>query len=240
MDYEVNSETTYYYWLQAMEFNGSTTNHGPVSVYVGSTLPVELSSFAATLTAYRYVNISWVTELETNLAGFQIFRNTDTNMNTATPISLLIEANNTSTTQSYSYIDTEIPNEGATYYYWLRVVYLNGSDSFHGPTSIIVEPVSNDDETQTPALQVLNLYPNPFSTHLNIEYSLKNASPVEVQIYNLKGQRIRSWNAIHQTGKNSLEWDGRDSTGKQTSSGIYLLRISTPDKQISTKLLKLQ
>jgi hypothetical protein len=198
------------------------------------------SAFTATVNASNQVELNWTTESETNLAGFRLSRSTTPEIAAAVAISGIIDATNTSSPQNYSYLDTEIAAEGGNFYYWLEAIYLDGYSSFHGPTNVLVNPTANEDETQSPALQVVQLYPNPFAQSMSIEYNLKRSSPVEIQIYNLKGQCVKTWRGIHPSGRNSFQWDGRDDSSKATSSGVYMLRISTPTMKETNKLLKLQ
>ncbi|MCK9309310.1 MAG: endonuclease [Candidatus Cloacimonetes bacterium] len=228
-----------YYRVRAFLGSGYSPYSNVIHAYL-TPLPLEISLFETTLTEQRSVNIRWVTEYETGISGYRIYRNTNSDLNTAMLISPLIAATNTSTAQTYQFQDTDIPNEGANYCYWLKALTLDGREYFFGPSSIVVNPSSASDDTQSPALQDVKLYPNPFAASVKIEYNLKNNAAVNIQIFNLRGQCVKSWNAIHQTGKNSLEWDGRDNRGKLAGAGIYLLKISTPDKHISSKLLKLQ
>ena len=113
------------------------------------TLPVEMSSFSATLTANNYVQLNWVTQSETNLQGYYVYRCTAANLSSASIVSGLIQPTNTSSQQSYSFLDSEIYQSGQ-YYYWLYSMEMDGHGSFHGPASILVNldggnPVAVDD-----------------------------------------------------------------------------------------------
>lgn len=234
----VDSNNIVYYRVRAFLGSGYSPYSNVVTVD-WDPLELELSSFVAVLNASNEVKLVWVTESEYNLAGYYLYRNTNEELASSVVVSGLIAATNTSTQQVYTFYDTDIPAEG-TYYYWLNAVALDGASTFYGPVTIYWIPSANEDEIQSPALQVLQLYPNPFTQSVNIEYNLKQSSSVEVGIYNLKGQCVKSWKDTHPSGRNSLVWDGRDNSGKATSSGVYLLRISTPTMKETSKLLKLQ
>ncbi len=79
-------------------------------------------------------------------------------------------------------------------------------------------------ETQLPKkYSLLGNYPNPFNPSTQIEYTLPNTSEVEVEIYDLTGKLVKSFNISSQTaGINTLKWNGTNSNGKQVASGIYL------------------
>jgi hypothetical protein len=72
-----------------------------------STLPVTLSSFSAIASGVTNVKLNWITETETGVLGYKVFRNNVPNLETALLVSPLIEALNSSTQTLYSYEDTE-------------------------------------------------------------------------------------------------------------------------------------
>jgi len=103
---------------------------------VPPTVPVELSSFTAVVTG-GYVKLNWVTQTETGMLGYRVYRNNSDNQETAMMITpIMIPATNTSSTQTYTFEDMEVEN--GTYWYWLESVDYNTSN-FHGPTTVIVQ-----------------------------------------------------------------------------------------------------
>lgn len=71
-------------------------------------------------------------------------------------------------------------------------------------------------------------YPNPFNPVSNIEFSLTNDENIRISIYNVKGQLVRDIvNSKLSKGKHTIAWDGKNLYGKDMSSGIYFVRISS-------------
>ena len=71
-------------------------------------------------------------------------------------------------------------------------------------------------------------YPNPFYPKTSISYSLKNNSKVILEIYNIKGQKVKTLvNSNVNVGNHKVFWNGKDDSGKAVSSGIYLYRLKT-------------
>jgi hypothetical protein len=93
--------------------------------------------------------------------------------------------------------------------------------------NIYMIPSANDDETGaifTDAL--LGAGPNPFHGSTSLAYTLKNAGPVELGIYNIRGQLVTTLtNAQSAKGANSLTWDGKDRKGNSLASGVYFIRM---------------
>lgn len=69
--------------------------------------------------------------------------------------------------------------------------------------------------------------PNPFNPQTTLSYTLENAGPCSLAIYNLQGQCVRS--LVQETrassGRHSATWDGRDDHGSAVASGVYIVRL---------------
>ncbi|MCZ6818954.1 MAG: T9SS type A sorting domain-containing protein, partial [Calditrichaeota bacterium] len=69
-------------------------------------------------------------------------------------------------------------------------------------------------------------YPNPFNPETRIQYQLSEASAVQIKIFNLAGQLVRSFEAgLQPAGVHSVVWDSKDNLGQQVSSGVYLYQF---------------
>lgn len=129
-------EATPSYTFEDVDFGNMSTIYAVLND--NHTIPVELSSFTGLLTAEHTVRLQWTTESETNLVGYKLYRNESNDLASAIQAPMLIEATNTSTTQTYAYADSEVENH-TTYYYWLNSISLDGSSQYHGPVSVTVE-----------------------------------------------------------------------------------------------------
>ena len=79
-------------------------------------------------------------------------------------------------------------------------------------------------------------YPNPFNPATSISYQLPKSGSVQLTIYNLMGQHIRTLvNAYQPTGTYQVKWDGRDESGTHVSSGIYFYQLKAQNDFIETK-----
>ncbi len=93
---------------------------------------------------------------------------------------------------------------------------------------------SLDDRTESggeagPALSPLSLrgnYPNPFNAGTSIEFTLASWSRVDITIYNIMGQKVRTLSPGKMAvGRHSVLWDGADGHGTRVSSGPYFYRV---------------
>ncbi len=95
-----------------------------------------------------------------------------------------------------------------------------------------------DDVVAAPSLSLEANHPNPFNPSTTITFSLPSAQNVELAIYNLKGQRVKSLVKSPLTpGKHRYIWDGKDEEGRSVSSGVYLYILRSEDKAISRKMM---
>jgi hypothetical protein len=83
-------------------------------------------------------------------------------------------------------------------------------------------------------------YPNPFNPETTIPYSIHQRTNVELVIYNVLGERVRT--LAHGTmlpGHYSAIWDGRGDMGQQVGTGVYYCRLIGSDVGNSAQRLVL-
>jgi hypothetical protein len=69
-------------------------------------------------------------------------------------------------------------------------------------------------------------FPNPFNSSTVIEYRVPSASAVTVDLFDMKGNRVRTLSRGFQAaGTHRIAWDGRDDGGEGLPSGVYAYRI---------------
>ena len=104
----------------------------------------------------------------------------------------------------------------------------------------IASETTGIDDIQTITLQPTSFnlynYPNPFNPQTIINYQLPNEANVNLKIYNLLGQEVRTLvNENNIAGEHSIIWDGKDNIGKQVGSGIYFYNLTINDDYNITK-----
>ena len=81
-----------------------------------------------------------------------------------------------------------------------------------------------------------SVYPNPFNPTTAIEFTIQKGSEVELSIFNIKGQKIKTLTQNEfSEGTHSVIWNGNDELSKPVSSGIYYYKLNVNGKTEAIK-----
>ncbi|MEZ5357582.1 MAG: T9SS type A sorting domain-containing protein [Candidatus Zixiibacteriota bacterium] len=90
------------------------------------------------------------------------------------------------------------------------------------------------------AFTVAQNYPNPFNPKTMISFGLSVASDWTVEIYNIAGQKVNSFNGFSQAGPVQVEWNATDANGSSVASGIYFYKVSAGANSATMKMVLLK
>jgi len=97
-----------------------------------------------------------------------------------------------------------------------------------GTEDYLNQAVSDQSQLPPGRTVLLQNAPNPFNPSTIIHYELARAGSVRLNIYDLRGLRIRELVADTQTsGRYQVLWDGRDNHGASAGAGVYFARLET-------------
>lgn len=95
--------------------------------------------------------------------------------------------------------------------------------------------------TRPAVFELLPCFPNPFNPVTHIRFNLPQSIKVELQIYNILGQKVRSlFSGRLPSGIHEIEWNGQNDAGQSAGSGIYFVRLKAQDQQKTTKAILLR
>jgi len=79
-----------------------------------------------------------------------------------------------------------------------------------------------------PSFRLFNNYPNPFNPETNIKFEIPKSGVVEVSVYDIKGQKVKTIIREHKScGIHEVAWDGKNSNGLDVPSGIYFAKLKS-------------
>ena len=103
------------------------------------------------------------------------------------------------------------------------------------------ERLNENDKVVSQKAGLLGNYPNPFNPTTSISFVLPNNSFVNLDVYNMKGQKVRSLaGGSFTAGQHSIVWNGRDDNGSAVSSGVYFYRITTNEYTETKKMIMIK
>jgi len=92
-----------------------------------------------------------------------------------------------------------------------------------------------------PPAQYGKIYPNPFRDHTTIRLSKHGSAEARINIYNLKGQKLRTYQVKgNAKAEPEIVWDGLDDQGSECASGLYLIQIKDGTRSFAMKALRLK
>jgi len=83
-------------------------------------------------------------------------------------------------------------------------------------------------------------YPNPFNPLTTIGFSLPKVTDWRLDVYNINGKLVRSFNGSGDVGNITVQWDGTNATGNDVASGIYLYRLNATEFSQTKKMILLK
>ena len=113
-----------------------------------------------------------------------------------------------------------------------------GAQFWHLQGSIY--PVSVDDSVIEAPVQSLRCYPNPFTDRISLEVKSPTNQGLQIQIYNVKGQKVKTLQLSTQSGSGQITWNGNDDKGQPVAQGVYFARIADAEHTKITKILKIK
>ncbi|MEW5873844.1 MAG: C25 family cysteine peptidase [Candidatus Zixiibacteriota bacterium] len=144
----------------------------------------------------------------------------------------------TATLEPGEVIDLEFSIPQATDYD-LAVMRFRGKYEAFDPTRRRGGAGAAEDEAEEPVLNQNT--PNPFNATTQFSYSLPHAGDVELVVYNVLGQPVRTLvNGPNAAGVHAIEWDGRSDQGEPLATGVYLYTLKFEGALKSRKMTLLK
>jgi hypothetical protein len=113
---------------------------------------------------------------------------------------------------------------------------------YTGPNGVAGEPVNNE---QLAINKLLQNVPNPFSQRTTIKYQTNRPGMINLSIYNVTGQLVKT--LINETSpsypsprgegrEGSVTWDGRDNNNNTVTNGVYIYKLNAAGETMVKKM----
>ena len=102
-------------------------------------------------------------------------------------------------------------------------------------------PDNNDPNLIAPSAALEQNYPNPFNPTTTIKYQIKNTGHVQIEVFNVKGQKVATLvNREQSAGDYQVVWNGQNDAKKSVPSGVYFYKMKSGDYSVSKKMILLK
>jgi hypothetical protein len=107
---------------------------------------------------------------------------------------------------------------------------------------LVVSPAAGSSARLPGRLALSTGRPNPFRERTSVQLDLPRDSAVTLVVYNLQGQEVVRLldGGMLTAGSHEVVWNGRDSSGRKVSAGLYLLRLQSGESELQRKLTLLK
>jgi photosystem II stability/assembly factor-like uncharacterized protein len=167
----------------------------------------------------NYGFATWEEPLTDELTGYNVYLDDEFEIYTAN--------------LEYQFVDLV---NGNLYTAGVSSVYDDSGESEIIEVDFIYDPVGTDTNLIPLSTSLHRNYPNPFNPTTTISYSLLQEEMIDISIYNVKGEKIRTIiDEFTPVGNHKVIWNGDDESGKVVSSGVYFYKISTGSGYTSSK-----
>ncbi|GEO04554.1 hypothetical protein AAE02nite_22180 [Adhaeribacter aerolatus] len=186
-------------------------------------LPVELLYLKATKQDNNVVEVEWATAMEQNSEGFEVQVSQDAKNYRTLAFVNSKAGGNTNQKQVYTFHDKENGKYG-TRYYRLMQRDMNGDAEYFGPKAVKIGE----------ATESLSVYPNPFTSEVNLELNAEEAGTMHVMVTNAIGAKVleRTLQVERGSSKQNLKFN------RSLPQGMYHITTQMNGKVQHFKLLK--
>lgn len=193
-------------------------------------LPIQLSSFVASVATAGQAGLRWTTLSEINNYGFEVQKAVNNSAPFQSITGSFIAGNGTTTVKhDYSYVDKSYASGNV---YRLKQLDLDGTAHF----TDAVDPLGVTGVAGKVLPKEYSLsqnYPNPFNPSTVIEFALPKDAHVKLEVYNILGQKVATLvDEVRPAGYHSVKLDGTN-----LASGMYLYRLAAGQQTFLKKLL---
>ena len=133
----------------------------------------------------------------------------------------------------------------ATIRFSVSAIYGSDTVKVNGGDKVVYinryEYLSTETESIPTEFALHENYPNPFNPNTTLRFDLPEMSDVNVIIYNMLGQKVKTFNMQSTpAGYHSLTWNATNDLGDPVSAGVYLYQLKAKDFVKTRKMVLLK
>lgn len=225
------------YWIDESPFWGiydhdniTLWENGVFEDQINFPVPVELSSFTASLLENNSVLLRWSTFTSVNNLGFEVEKSVSSHQSSVgndstdwEKIGFVENMGNTNTLIEYSFTDESI-HHSPVIKYRLKMIDFDGSFSYSDVVEVFTGPLT---------FELAQNYPNPFNPSTVISWQSPVSSRQTLKVYDVLGNEIATLvDEYRAAGRHEVYFDAGG-----LASGVYIYRLMTEDYSETKKMM---
>ncbi|MDP2365613.1 MAG: T9SS type A sorting domain-containing protein, partial [Ignavibacteria bacterium] len=222
------------FWGVYDDDNITLWNTGQFEDHINYPIPVELSSFTASLLNNNFVQLRWITITSLNNYGFEIERKVGSLQSTVSnyeKIGFVESIGNSTSPDEYSFTDVTKHNSSVVYYR-LKIIDMDGTFTYSDVVEVETGPIS---------FELAQNYPNPFNPSTKISWQSPVGSRQTIKVYDVLGNEVVTLVDEYRTaGSYEVDFQSGSVGGQQLASGIYIYRLSAGNFTETKKMVLLR
>ncbi len=228
----MSGQTKYYWKVKSINIAGESNSSSIYNFTTGFPItPVLLDPQHKTLDVFINPTLKWAKSPTAQSYRLQLTKSLTFNDQTV----IMDTSGITDTTLSLNNLD------GYTIYYW-RVSAENqyGVSLWPNPFGFRTKEVlAVKDGSEIPTdYKLYQNFPNPFNPTTEIKFSVPKTGNVELKVFDILGREVAELvNENFSTGSYSVTWDGKNNSGTQVPSGVYIYTIKSGQFISSKKMI---
>lgn len=234
------SGTASFLWIAESPFwgiydqdNVTLWNNGDFENQINFPLPVELSSFTASLIENNFVHLRWSTFTSVNNQGFEVEKSVISHQSSVgndstgwEKIGFVESMGNSNTLMEYSFTD-ETQHSSPIVKYRLKMIDFDGTSSYSDVVEVQTVPLN---------FELSQNYPNPFNPSTTISWQSPVDSRQTLKVYDIIGNEIATLvDEYRSAGRHEINFDASN-----LASGVYIYRFMTEGYSETKKMVLLR
>lgn len=103
----------------------------------------------------------------------------------------------------------------------------------------VSEVSATDEPARRSSLGFANIFPNPASEQVRIQYFLEKTANVRLEVVNVLGQKVAAlFSGKQAAGKHEAVWSGMTVNGLRARAGVYFVRLSVGGEGVTRRVVR--
>jgi hypothetical protein len=102
----------------------------------------------------------------------------------------------------------------------------------------VADDITEPEDTPQLVTGLQGAHPNPFNPMTTVYFTVATPQHVTLAVFDMSGHRVAELaNGVFAAGEHPVQWNGKDTSGRDVSSGTYLIYMESEDRIDTSKMM---